>query len=93
MAMDWRGAVGVGLFRGVAMHLGFRAHGARDACAVRSSSTFGGRGILSLCKKPDVRGLLRGLDGLVGRFRKSEPHGTGDFIGCDGRRCFVCEIL
>src|SRR5882724_4871505 len=91
--MDWSGALGTRFFRGAAMYLGFRTDGPWDTGAVCSSTAVGGGRILPVREKPDVCGLLRRLDGLVGCVRQSEPRYACGGAYCHGGRCFVCEIL
>jgi len=86
--MDWSGALGTRFSVGAAMYLGFRADGAWDTGAVCSSTAVGGGRILSVREKPDVCGLLRGLDGLVGCVRQSEPR-----YAFGGAYCTVAVVL
>ena len=64
LAVDWRRPVGARFLRRVAMHLGFRAHGPRNARSLRSASAAGGGGFLSIRQESNVCRLLRWLDGL-----------------------------
>ena len=48
LAVDRGGAVGAGICRGIAVRVGLRAHGTRNAGADRSAEAAGGGGILPL---------------------------------------------
>src|SRR5208337_941783 len=97
----WRGAlavdcghpVGTGLRGGLALRLGFRTDGPRNARADCSPAEAGGGGILPLCAEPDVCGILRGLDGTLGDLWAGQPGGDH----CGGHRCGgsspLCAVL
>src|SRR5579859_3028746 len=86
-------AFGAGVFRRIAVHLGFWQNGTRDARAVCSSPETGSGGVLSIRKKPDVCWLSCRLDGLVGSIWQVERRGAFGCAGCHSCRGSVCEVL
>ncbi len=64
MALGCDPTVGAGLCGRTALHMGLRADWTRNSCAHRSAKKAGGGRLLSLCAKPYVCRLLRGMDRL-----------------------------